>query len=60
MSACAGIVLAGGGLFAVAGATETKKFTYDALGNLVEIGSTGSVNDQEIHRLCYDAVGNRT
>lgn len=40
-------------------ATETKTYTYDALGRLVSQVSTGTVNANQAHTYCYDAAGNR-
>jgi YD repeat-containing protein len=41
-------------------AAETKTFTYDALGRIVKVKNTGTVNNNQIRSFCYDAAGNRT
>src|SRR5688572_7146430 len=41
-------------------ATETQKYSYDALGRLVSVKTEGSVNNGQAESLCYDAAGNRT
>jgi hypothetical protein len=40
-------------------ASETITYTYDALGRLVVAKSTGTVNNNQTHSICYDAAGNR-
>lgn len=40
-------------------ATETQTYTYDELGRLVAVTSTGTVNNNQKHSICYDAAGNR-
>ncbi|WP_158246615.1 Calx-beta domain-containing protein [Erythrobacter sp. SAORIC-644] len=42
-----------------ANATETKSYTYDALGRLIAVISDGSVNDNVARTYCYDKAGNR-
>ena len=54
---------AAAGAFAFAGegrASETQTYTYDALGRLVAVQYSGTVNTGQAHSLCYDAAGNRT
>lgn len=41
-------------------ASETQTYTYDALGRLVAVGSTGTINNGQKHSICYDPAGNRT
>lgn len=41
-------------------ASETIDYSYDALGRLVSAESTGSVNNNQAHSICYDPAGNRT
>ena len=41
-------------------ASETKTYTYDALGRLVQAQSSGTVNNQDTSSICYDPAGNRT
>ena len=41
-------------------ATETKTYTYDALGRLIGQVADGSVNDNDARTYCYDSAGNRT
>ena len=41
-------------------ASETQTYTYDALGRLVVVGSTGTINNGQKHSICYDSAGNRT
>jgi YD repeat-containing protein len=43
----------------LASAGETITYTYDALGRLVVAKSTGTVNNNQTHSICYDAAGNR-
>lgn len=40
-------------------ASENVTYAYDALGRLVKVQSSGSVNNNVAHSLCYDATGNR-
>ena len=40
-------------------AAETRTYTYDALGRVVKVENTGSVNNNQTRRFCYDKVGNR-
>ena len=40
-------------------ASETITYTYDALGRLVVTKSTGSINNNQTHSICYDKAGNR-
>ena len=53
------LVLAGAASTAVI-AGETVTYTYDALGRLKVVSSTGTVNDGQAYSYCYDAAGNRT
>lgn len=53
------LVLAGG-FSSLSRATETVTYAYDALGRLVRVQSSGSVNNSVARSLCYDAAGNRT
>ncbi len=41
-------------------ATETITYTYDTLGRMVEVESSGSVNDGQVTTTSYDDAGNRT
>lgn len=41
-------------------ANETQAYTYDALGRLVAVQYSGTVNNNQAHSLCYDPAGNRT
>jgi Bacterial cadherin-like domain len=41
-------------------ASETQTYSYDALGRLVSVQYSGSVNNNQAHSLCYDPAGNRT
>lgn len=47
----------GGGNSAVAG--ETVTYSYDTLGRLGGVSSTGSVNNGQNVAIAYDAAGNR-
>lgn len=47
------------GLSSPAIAGETKTYTYDALGRLVVVRNTGTVNNNQIRSFCYDKAGNR-
>lgn len=40
-------------------ASETKTYTYDALGRLVLVKSTDDVNNNQAYSYCYDKAGNR-
>lgn len=45
-----------------ASATETKTYTYDALGRLVVVVNDdhdGNASDDKVRSYCYDAAGNR-
>lgn len=55
------LIAMSGGVFLAGQATasETKAYTYDPLGRLVVAKSTGSVNNNQTHSICYDAAGNR-
>jgi len=46
-------------LSAPVAASETQAYTYDALGRLVAVQYSGSVNNGQAHSLCYDPAGNR-
>src|SRR3546814_15033576 len=41
-------------------AGETISYSYDALGRLVAVQSSGSINNNQAHSICYDPSGNRT
>ncbi|WP_162806431.1 calcium-binding protein [Sphingosinicella terrae] len=41
-------------------ASETVTYTYDALGRLVKVDHSGTVNDDLVSSYQYDAAGNRT
>ncbi len=41
-------------------AAETITYTYDALGRLIEVSSSGDVNDGVVASHAYDDAGNRT
>ena len=41
-------------------ATETQTYTYDELGRLIAVTSSGTINNNQKHSICYDAAGNRT
>jgi ABC-type sugar transport system substrate-binding protein len=43
----------------MAHAAETKTYTYDALGRLVVVKSTGNANNNQVRSYCYDKAGNR-
>lgn len=43
-----------------ASAGETITYTYDALGRLVAVETSGTVNNGQDVRISYDAAGNRT
>jgi len=40
--------------------TSTETYTYDALGRLVKVKTTGGQNNNETDSICYDDAGNRT
>lgn len=40
-------------------AQQTQSQSFDALGRLVTVVTTGGANDQDARSLCYDEVGNR-
>ncbi len=40
-------------------AAETKTYTYDALGRLVQVDNSGSSNNNQTRSFCYDKAGNR-
>lgn len=45
-----------------AGATETKTYTYDALGRLIVVindDHDGNSSDDKVRSYCYDEAGNR-
>src|SRR5690606_35999668 len=48
------------GLAVAGAASETKTYTYDALGRLVKAQSSGTVNNLDTNSICYDPAGNRT
>lgn len=39
---------------------ETQTYTYDALGRLIAITSSGTINNGQKRSICYDPAGNRT
>lgn len=41
-------------------AGETKRYTYDSLGQLIRAKSSGSLNNNQTQSFCYDDAGNRT
>lgn len=47
------------GLASPARADETQKYAYDALGRLIAVQYSGSINNGQAHSLCYDPAGNR-
>ena len=47
------------GASSAAYAGETITYTYDALGRLVKTVSSGTVNNNQTHSICYDEAGNR-
>lgn len=53
------MLLATAGHAAAAGASETVTYSYDALGRLVAVQHSGTVNNGQAQSLCYDAAGNR-
>lgn len=52
------LVLAGPSATSAQSSTET--YTYDALGRLVKVVTSGGSNNSETQSICYDAAGNRT
>lgn len=40
-------------------ASETITYTYDALARLVKTQSSGTINNNQTHSICYDKAGNR-
>lgn len=44
----------------VSAQTSTETYTYDALGRLVRVVTTGGANNAETQSICYDPAGNRT
>lgn len=54
-----GGLLTGLPLSGTSAASETLTYTYDALGRLVVTKSTGTVNSNQTHSICYDKAGNR-
>ncbi|MBX7494543.1 hypothetical protein K3172_01590 [Qipengyuania sp. 6B39] len=40
--------------------SSSEAYTYDALGRLIEVKTSGGVNNNETRSLCYDDAGNRT
>lgn len=57
---CAIGLIVAAGLPVHATASETRTYTYDALGRLVAVQSAGTINDGDANSLCYDPAGNRT
>lgn len=41
------------------GSAETVTYTYDALGRLVVVQKSGTVNNGQTQAICYDRAGNR-
>lgn len=39
--------------------SSTEEYTYDSLGRLITVDTTGGQNDDEVHSVCYDSSGNR-
>ncbi|MEM6411028.1 MAG: hypothetical protein AAF683_05790 [Pseudomonadota bacterium] len=39
---------------------STETYTYDALGRLVKVVTTGGSNNTQTRSICYDKAGNRT
>ncbi|WP_395612221.1 RHS repeat domain-containing protein [Allosphingosinicella sp.] len=58
--AAAGIGLTALAAVAVANASETQNFSYDARGRLVNVQHSGSVNANVLTRYEYDKADNRT
>jgi YD repeat-containing protein len=44
----------------VSAQSSTETYTYDALGRLVRVVTTGGQNNAETQSICYDPAGNRT
>lgn len=40
--------------------SSTETYTYDSLGRLVSVVTTGGQNNAETQSICYDSAGNRT
>jgi YD repeat-containing protein len=40
-------------------AAEMQTYTYDALGRVVKVQNSGTVNNNQVRSFCYDKVGNR-
>lgn len=40
--------------------SSTETYTYDALGRLIKVVTTGGQNSGETQSICYDKAGNRT
>ncbi|MEP3050460.1 MAG: hypothetical protein ABJP48_09655 [Erythrobacter sp.] len=40
--------------------SSTEAYTYDALGRLIKVETSGGQNDDETRAICYDDAGNRT
>jgi len=58
--AAAGIGLVALAAVAVANASETLNYSYDARGRLVRVQHNGSVNANVVTRYDYDKADNRT
>ena len=56
LGAAAGALAAGG----AAQASETVTYTYDALGRLIAVSTSGGPNDGQAVGTCYDPAGNRS
>ena len=56
VGAAAGALAAGG----AAQASETVTYTYDALGRLIAVSTSGGPNNGQAVGTCYDPAGNRT
>ncbi len=59
VAASAVALMGGAGIALPVQADETITYTYDSLGRLVIVKSSGDVNNGETHSLCYDPAGNR-
>lgn len=44
----------------VSAQSSTETYTYDPLGRLIVVETSGGQNDDETHSICYDDAGNRT